>query len=393
MKKLLLLGGSHAEIPLIQAAKKMGYYVITSGNQADGLGHPYGDEYINCDFSDKEAICALAKEKQVDAICSGCNDFAYLSAAYACEKLGIPGHDPYETAVKIHHKDRYRALAEELGIETPGACSCQSLKEVEAACETLHFPIIVKPVDLTGGKGMKRCDSKEEALKAYEGAMKATREPGIVVEEFVTGTNHGFSAYIQDKKVTFYFVDNEQYYLNPYLVSGASAPGDVPESAVDRLIKDCEKLAEALRLKDGILHIQFILEDDKTPVIIEVCRRAPGDLYVHLVELQTGVDYPAYIVAGEAGIKMPLPKRKAENGYYVRHCAMANKQGKVKEVSISKEIAPFICEKMLWYREGEEIEDVLKYKAGILFLHFTQEKEYRHYLGHLTELITIEVSE
>ena len=393
MKKLLLLGGSHAEIPLIRAAKEMGYYVITSGNQADGLGHPYGDEYINCDFSDKEAICALAKEKQVDGICSGCNDFAYLSAAYACEKLGLPGHDSYETAVRIHHKDRYRALAEELGIKTPKACSCASLKEVEEACETLQFPIIVKPVDLTGGKGMKRCDSTEEALKAYEGAMQATREQEIVVEEFVRGTNHGFSAYIQDKKVTFSFVDNEQYYLNPYLVSGASAPGDVPESAVDRLIKDCEKLAEGLQLKDGILHIQFILKDDKTPVIIEVCRRAPGDLYVHLVELLTGVDYPAYIVAGEMGIPMSHPKPNMAKGHYVRHCIMADRQGKIKEVRISQEMEPFVCEKMLWYQAGEIIEDVLKYKAGIIFLHFPEEKEYRHYLGKLTEMMTIEVEE
>lgn len=392
MKKLLLLGGSHAEIPLICAARKMGYYVITTGNQVDGLGHPYGDEYINCDFSEKEAICALAKEQQVDAICSGCNDFAYLSAAYAAEKLGLPGHDPYETAIKIHHKDRYRALAKELGIKTPGACSCKSPEEIKAACETLHFPIIVKPVDLTGGKGMKRCDSKEDALKAYEEAMHITRESRIVAEEFIMGTNHGFSAYIQDKKVAFHFVDNEQYYLNPYLVSGASAPGDVPKSAVDRLVEDCEKLAKGLQLKDGILHIQFVLQEDGIPVIIEVCRRAPGDLYVHLVELLTGVDYPAYIVAGEAGISMPHPKCNTAKGYYVRHCIMANKQGRIKEVSISEKIAPFICEKMLWYRAGEAIEDVLKYKAGIVFLHFPEEKEYRHYLGQLTKLMTIEVS-
>ena len=99
MKKMLLLGGSHAEIPMIQAAKKMGYYVITSGNQADGLGHPYGDEYIKKDFSDKDAILQLAKEEQIDAICSGCNDFACLTAAYVAEKLGLPGHDSYETAI------------------------------------------------------------------------------------------------------------------------------------------------------------------------------------------------------------------------------------------------------------------------------------------------------
>ena len=168
MKKMLMLGGSHAEIPMIQAARKLGYYVITTGNQADGLGHPFGDAYINCDFSNKEAITELAREQKVDAICSGCNDFAYLSAAYACEKLELPGHDDYETALRIHHKDKYRALADELGIVTPKAYKCSGSAKLSEACERLSFPVIVKPVDLTGGKGMQRCENKELVEEAYE---------------------------------------------------------------------------------------------------------------------------------------------------------------------------------------------------------------------------------
>lgn len=391
MKRLLLLGGGHSEIPLIAAAKRMGYYVITTGNQAEGLGHAYGDCYINCDFSDKEAIYKLAVEQKADAICSGCNDFAYLSAAYACDKLGIPGHDSFETARKLHHKSQYRLLAESLGIITPKAKACENLHEAEEACQNMEFPVIVKPIDLTGGKGMKRCETLQDVRLAYEAAKKATREPVILVEEFVRGTNHGFSAYIQNKKVTFYFVDNEQYYRNPYLVSGASAPGDVPEDSIKRLVADCELLADNLNLADGILHIQFILKEDKTTVIIEICRRAPGDLYVKLVSDVTGIDYPAYIVAGETGQKMPEPKAWKPDGYYVRHCVMGESGGYLKGVKISEEIQPYIYDRMMWYKAGEEIKDVLKYKAGILFLHFPEEDKYRKYIGRLTELIKIEV--
>lgn len=393
MKKMLMLGGSHAEIPMIQAARKLGYYVITTGNQADGLGHPYGDEYINCDFSDKEAITELAKEQKVDAICSGCNDFAYLSAAYACEKLGLPGHDDYETALHIHHKDKYRSLADELGIITPKAYKCSSPEELAKACEGLSFPVIVKPVDLTGGKGMRRCENAEQVKEAFEAAMKATRERYVVVEEFITGTNHGFSAYIQDQKVTFFFADNEQYYHNPYLVSGASTPSDAPDQAMKQLCEDCEKIAGKLQLKDGILHIQFILKEDKTPIIIEVCRRAPGDLYIHLVELAKGIDYPRYIVGGEAGMKLPQPCPSDQEGYFVRHCIMADKEGVIEEVQIADEIAPYIKEQVLWYKKGHMIEDMLKYKAGIVFLYFPTEKEYRRYLERLPELIKIKLKD
>ena len=215
MKKMLMVGGSHAEIPLIEAAHKLGYEVITTGNQAEGLGHPYADAYVKCDFSDRDAIYRLAKEQKVDAICSGCNDFAYLSTAYACEKLGLPGHDTYETALMLHHKDRYRHLAKELGIRTPNAYRCRSLEEMIRSCGHMQFPVIVKPVDLTGGKGMMRCDGIGQLESAYENGMRVTRQSYLVAEEFVTGTNHGFSAYLQDRKVTFYFADNEQYYHNP----------------------------------------------------------------------------------------------------------------------------------------------------------------------------------
>lgn len=391
MKKMLMVGGSHAEIPLIEAAHKLGYEVITTGNQAEGLGHPYADAYVKCDFSDRDAIYRLAKEQKVDAICSGCNDFAYLSTAYACEKLGLPGHDTYETALMLHHKDRYRHLAKELGIRTPNAYRCRSLEEMIRACGHMQFPVIVKPVDLTGGKGMMRCDGIGQLESAYENGMRVTRQSYLVAEEFVTGTNHGFSAYLQDRKVTFYFADNEQYYHNPYLVSGASAPGDIPTGALKQLCADCEKIAEKLQLTDGILHIQFVLREDGEPVIIEVCRRAPGDLYIHLVELVTGVDYPSCIVAAEAGIKIPALSLHNAEGYTVRHCIMADREGRVEEVRIEDEIRPYITEQMLWYRKGESIEDMLKYKAGIVFLHFDDEKTYRYYLPKLTELLTIKV--
>lgn len=393
MKRMLLLGGSHAEIPMIQAAKKLGYYVITTGNQTEGMGHAFANEYVNCDFSNKEAILTLAKEKHVDAICSGCNDFAYLSAAYACEKLGLSGHDSYETAKMLHHKDKYRGLADSLGIVTPKAARCASVDELLKASDTMQFPIIVKPVDLTGGKGMMRCDDYSQLTNAFTNAFIATREEYVVAEEFVRGSNHGFSAFIQQGKVTFYFVDNEQYFCNPYLVSGASAPGDVPQDAIEQLCCDCQKLVHALKLKDGILHIQFILRKDNIPVIIEVCRRAPGDLYIHLVELATGVPYPEYIVAAEAGISLPTLQPKRPEKFFVRHCVMTDKSGEVADVRIAEELKPYILEKLMWYKKGEIIEDVLKYKAGILFLKFTTEDEYRRYLPRLTTLIQIQLKD
>lgn len=107
MKKLLITGGSHSEYPVIEAAKNIGWYVISTGNDEGSLGHIIADKYVKGDFSDKEWVYNLAKEEKVDAIISGANDFAYLSTAYACEKLGLPGHDTLETAKSIHIKNKF----------------------------------------------------------------------------------------------------------------------------------------------------------------------------------------------------------------------------------------------------------------------------------------------
>ncbi|MDM8518366.1 hypothetical protein QUF76_19395, partial [Desulfobacterales bacterium HSG16] len=80
-KKMLIAGGGYADIPLIQAGQKLGFHVITSGNRIDDMGHQYADEHYLEDFSDKEAIYAIAKKLEADALCACCNDFSALSCA------------------------------------------------------------------------------------------------------------------------------------------------------------------------------------------------------------------------------------------------------------------------------------------------------------------------
>ncbi|MBP5247495.1 MAG: ATP-grasp domain-containing protein [Fibrobacter sp.] len=392
-KKLLLLGGGHAEIPLIQAAQKLGYFVITTGNAREGLGHPYADKNVFEDFSDLKKMLALAEAEGVDRVCSGCNDFALLSAAYVCEKLGLPGHDSYETSVQIHHKDKYRALATRLKIPTPKAIAVHNAEEFEAAIQEIPFPNIIKPVELTGGKGIHRAENALEARAAYAEALKRTREDRVVVEEFVVGTNHGFSAYLQNQKVVFYFADNEQYYLNKYMVSGANTPTTTSSHAQKLLCEYSERIAKALNLVDGILHIQYIEKADGTPVIIEICRRAPGDLYIKFVQYATGVDYPKMIVQGETGefSSEILPPLGTLPKPFLRHCIMAKEKGVVQGVSFAPEIQKNIVEKFLWLKKGELVEDPLYYKAGIVFMQFSSAEELYAQTSKMTELIQIDV--
>ena len=390
---MLLLGGSHAEIPLIKAAQEMGWYVITTGNAREGLGHPYADKNVFADFSDKEAMLELARAEGVSAVCSGCNDFALLSTVYVCEKLGLPGHDSFATSLEIHHKDKYRALATRLGIPTPRAITVRNEQEFEAAA--LTFPIIVKPVDLTGGKGIHRAANAEEARAAYKDATSRTREDHVVVEEFVIGTNHGFSAMLVKGKVAFAFSDNEQYFVNKYLVSGANTPSTTTANGLAKLREYSERIASELNLVDGILHIQYIERADGTPVIIEICRRPPGDLYIKFVKYATGVDYPKFIIMAETGEDISGIADVPTQGFWLRHCIMAGPEiengSTVRDVTFAPEIQGNIVEKFLWYKAGETIADKLTYKAGIVFFKFNSLAEMQDKTARMPELAKVSI--
>ena len=391
MKRILITAGSHSEIPLIRAAKEMGYYVISTGTDKDGLGHKESDEYIHGDFSDKEFVYTIAKTNNIEAIVSGCNDFAYLSAAYACERLGLPGHDTYSNAEIIHHKDKFRSLTQSLGIKTPQVFKCASKAETRKIADKVTFPVLVKPVDLTGGKGVCVCNSSEELLNSFNVAMSVTRKPYVIIEEYVTGTNHGASVLLKDKKVVFYVFDDEQYFQNKYLVQGASIPSDtVSEAGIFTLMCDIEKVAQKLSLVDGLFHVQFIVDKTGYPVMIDPCRRAPGDLYILLAKYTTGVDYPKEIVKAECGLALNNVYSQSHN-FVSRQCIMSEKNGIIKTISISDSLNRYIKQQMLWGKTGDEVSDFMKYKAGILFLQFPDFTTMQDILADFHQLVKIEI--
>ncbi|MEK8019690.1 MAG: ATP-grasp domain-containing protein [Candidatus Parabeggiatoa sp.] len=387
---MLIAGGGYADIPLILSAKKLGYHVITTGNRPNELGHLYSDEYHQSDFSDIKAMLTLSKQLNINAICACCNDFSALSSAYVAEKLGLPGHDSYDIAKIIHHKDLYRQFALKHKISSPVAMGFTNIKAALNDIESLSFPLMIKPVDLTGGKGISKINDIAQAKRALEKAFSASYTKRIVVEEFITGSRHGFSAFLHNGRIIFFFSDNEHYFKNPYLVSAASTPSIVSSSVEKKLCLTAEKIANLLSLKTGIFHVQYILKKGE-PVIIEICRRAPGDLYIKLVEQATGVLYSDWIVKAAAGLECNGLFHVKPKGFFTRHCVMSAKLGQIKNVVFHSSIEKNIINKLMWWKKGEEVSDVMTSKLGIVFLKFDTMKEMLSKTEHMQELIHVEV--
>ncbi len=389
--RLLVAGGGHSDIPLIQAARRLGYHVITSGNRADDLGHRYADEVRLADFSDADEMLAPARELRIDAVCAACNDFSALTASYIAEQLGLPGHDSTEVAKIIHHKDRYRRFAQGLGIPSPLAVGCDDLNSVEEATRRLRFPLMIKPVDLTGGKGITRVDSREDALLAAHKAFSVSKAKRIVVEEFITGSRHGLSTILRGGQVVFHFADDEDYHLSPYLVSAASTPASCRPETLDRLLEYSETIAESLQLVDGIFHVQFIEPEIGDPVIIEICRRAPGDLYIELVRHATGAPYSDWIVCASSGRVIPEVQQMPVRRCVTRHCLMSDVEGTFAGFDFDADVENRIIDRLVWAKEGDRVDDATTHKFGIVFVEHANRNQMSAQGGRLQTLLAAKV--
>lgn len=387
-KTVLLAGGSHSDIPFIKALQAHGHVVITSGNRAADFGHRYADAVELEDFSDHEAMLALARRLKIDAICPSANDFSMISCAYVAEQMGLPGYDSYDTTLALHHKDRFRELGARIGLNAPRAKHFDTPDMTAADVAGLEFPLIVKPIDLTGGKGVSRVDSIAALPAAVRNAFDISRAKRIVVEEFFSGTLHSYSTLIKDRKIIFDFCDNEFSFLNPYTVTTSTTPAALSPGVRAAIRQETERLAEALHLADGILHGQFLAtaEDFR---IIEYTRRPPGDLYAIPVEQTTGVNPAELAVRPFLGLPLSAPPAsKGSAVYFSRHCLMAGRDGVFQGGRIAPEIEPNIVDRLILAPLGYPVANYLNERLGLFFLKYASQAEMEDKTARIHELIS-----
>lgn len=389
MKKILILNGSHSEIPLIKAAKEMGLFVITSGNNPELSGHKLSDKYINADYSDCEKMLEIAKQEKIDYICSCANDFGIITASYVAEKLGLGGHDSYETTLKLHHKDSFKELVNQYDLLSTKGKRFTDKDEAIQYVLSLDYPVMIKPVDLTGGKGVSKAFTEEEKINGINNAFNMGRIKTIVIEQFIDGTYHSFDTYIVNKKVVSMFSDNEYAHYNPFYCAISGGPADEFESVKDLLVKEFEKIANILDLVDGKLHCQYIMTKDKKPYIIEYSRRLSGDMYGVPVNRSTGIDDAKLTVMAECG--MDISKDVCVNeqkGNVGRYIMQAPHNGIIEEVLIDPSLEKHIFDRYEWWNKGYQINDYYKDKLGVIFYDFDNRNEMIQSIKNIDKLVT-----
>ncbi len=388
-KKLLMLNASTHEIPFILAARKLGFYVITTSTKKDYPGHKYADEYICGDYNDYGEMEKLARKLKIDAISQACTDDCALSAAYIGEKLGLKGHDTYENAQIIHRKDRFKKFAEKYHVITPISKAFTVVNEALLYADTCKYPVIVKPVDLAGGQGIHIAESTEEYIKYIRIAFDRSKEKRVLVEPYIKGTLHSLNTFIVNGKVASFCTANDYSYENPYMTNSGVAPADNWGEAVKVLIPETERIAGILGLVDGQLHMQYIMSEGQ-PWIIEMMRRNIGNNWMSMLMDSAGVNWPEWVIRAEAGMNCSaIPMSRSPVGFYGYHMIMGNRNGVFCDVEIEPEFQKYIYQFTLWQGPGFEIKNYLSDKVGNLLFHFSTEEEKNYYMPKINELVHV----
>lgn len=389
MKKVLILNGSFCELPIIQKAKEMGYYVVTTGNMPDLIGHKYADEYIPADYSDKEAILQLCKENDIWRIISCANDFGVITAAYVAEKMGWPGHDSYENAMKMHHKDLFKQYCLEKDIPSPKSICFTEKEDALEYAKSCQYPIIIKANDLTGGKGILRANNYEESVVAIENAFTKSRDKHVLIEPFLIGTQQSFTAFVVNKKVKVYTSNDCLSLVNPYLIQAETLPASGVDKIKDKLISIIEFIVDDLDLGDGIFCLQHIVCDGQ-PYVIEMMRRCFGNQFLTLSDAFTGFPWEeAYIKAalGEDCSTIPIgtPTAKCCGHFGI----FAKKNGKVLSYKVPEDVEKHVFKKIEMLQPGDEIHDYMNERIAYLFYQYDNYEEMSDAIHSLNDRIEI----
>ena len=393
MKKLLILGGTYFQIPAIKYAKSRGYYVITCDYLPENPGHKFSDEYYNISTTDKDAVLELSKSLNIDGILCFASDPAALTAAYVSEKLDLPGNS-YEIVQKLAEKHYWRNFLSQNGFNTPTAKSYINYED--CIVENWKYPIMIKPIDSSGSKGVTKVDNSTEIRKAFEYANKYSRAKMLIVEEFIekVGCQIGGDGLYGIDKLEFVCFGDQivDETVNKFVPCGMKFPSEIPETLKNKIRITIESALKKLNVKNLSFNLEVMLDKYNNIYLMEIGPRNGGNCIPETINYYSNVDLVALAVEASLGnnIKIKLEENKKHYAYYALH-------SKVKGVYNGYEFAEDFIGKLLnsyiFIEKGNSIDafNGSNQTIGILILEFENKNDINDFFLNTEKYIKVKI--
>lgn len=359
-RKLMLLGGLRYLLPVIEAAHKIGCHVITCDYLPDNIAHKYSDEYHNVSIVDKEAVLALARDLEIDGIMSFAVDPGVTTAAYVAEQMGLPFAGSYESVCILQNKDLFRRFLSDNGFNAPRSGGYNTLESAEADLGRYRFPIIVKPTDSAGSKGVTRVDDPSAFAAAFAHAFDNSIKGRVIVEEFIEkdGCSSDCDCFSVDGRLVAAYFDAQRFddrAPNPYTPSAYTWPSTFTPGQEAYLASEVQRLITLLGLKTSIYNVETRVGTDGLPYIMEVSPRGGGNRLAEMVRMGGGSDMITAAVRAAVGLDPEL-EYKPLDCYLMESVLHTEADGTFIELEIDGNFhREHVIQTDLWVKRGDKI--------------------------------------
>ena len=310
--KLAIIGASYLQEPLIQKAKSMGLETHVFAWECGDVGEKSADVFYPISIVEKDMILAKCREIGIDGICTIASDLAVITVNYVAEAMGLTGNTMECTDISTN-KHAMRRAFEEHGDPSPASYQVTCAAELEG--KELRYPVIVKPVDRSGSRGITKLLSSDGLEDAICYAASQGFEKVALVEEFAEGQEYSVECISWNGEHTFLALTKKFTTGAPrFIETGHIEPAPVDAETLERVKAVTFHALDSLQIRFGASHTELKIAEDGSIRLIEIGGRMGGDFIGStLVELSTGIDFVKAVVETALGQKPAL--RKQHSGH------------------------------------------------------------------------------
>jgi biotin carboxylase len=331
-KRLMVIGANWEQVPLIQAAKARGCFVVATDPNSNADGFLLADAQEILDPRDlKRALEVALRYSIIGATADQC-DYSRYAAVFVMNMLGLRKSN-FAAAQLTTNKRWMREICREHQIFQPRFVPCRTIKEVVEAVRLIGFPVIVKPVDNRGSFGVHRVDREEDLRSAFFDAVLNAHSREVLVEAYIDGTHVTVDGCVdqQGRHHNLAIATKKVTAGDKPIITEVYYPARLSAEMTKHIFETNSRVIEALEVQDGLTHSEYIVDAKGRCFLVESANRGGGVLTSgKIVPTVSGVDLSALLVANALG--EPFEVKLIPSGKHVMLGFFVFAEGKVVQV-------------------------------------------------------------
>jgi len=357
IKKILILAGTHFQIPVINYAKRKGHFVITCDNRPENPGHSIADKYYKISTTDLDGILEVSKKEGISGILAYGSDVAALTAAYVSDSLELQGNN-FNSIETLTNKGLFRKCLKENNYPVPGFAVFSDYSKADEYFRSVNKVAFLKPVDSSGSKGVTKLRPGDDIRNAYNNAMHFSRKKEVIIEEGVLNKGphiHGEAFYYKGELKFMLLGDQYFSLVNSCAPLSTTLPSVYHCDIMDKIKSCLISLMSLVKFDTGGLNIEIIRDERDNIFFIEVGPRNGGNLMPELAMSATGFNLAAANVNAVMDEAVDFNYSTTGSHYVTQVILHSYKDGKYSGPNIPEKYSKYLTNKLIYYSEGDYV--------------------------------------